>query len=385
MNEAQDQEPGTSVRVRRRRRKKRSSSEEGTLLSRGVKALIFALMGAVAIALVSLLLVYPSSKGPGSGKDVELFIPAGEGMKAVSERLLQAGLIGSPRLFALYATFNGGASKIASGGHYLADDISPAELLKRLQRFGHAEHVKVTIPEGYNQFQIARRLQDQRICGQAAFLAATLDPELLRDLGLVGSAEGFLFPATYELAADSDPREVVRRLKSAFDQRYSQLEITHGLGRTMLVTELGWGTREIVTLASMVEREAMADDERPIIASVFLNRLRDASFNKKRFLQCDPTAGYGCLVLQGKIPACAGYSGKITHEINSAPENTYSTYTHQGLPPGPISNPGIKSIVAVLTPANTRFFYFVARGGGRHVFSETYEAHRRAVEELKNR
>ena len=92
-------------------------------------------------------------------------------------------------------------------------------------------------------------------------------------------------------------------------------------------------------MASLVEKEAAVDEERPIIASVFLNRLRDSTF-KRKVLQCDPTAGYGCLVLRDKLPACAGYAGKITHAINMDPQNPYSTYTHEGLPPGPDRQPG---------------------------------------------
>jgi UPF0755 protein len=128
----------------------------------------------------------------------------------------------------------------------------------------------------------------------------------------------------------------------------------------------------------MVEKEAAVDDERPIIASVFFNRLRDPSFTPK-LLQCDPTAGYGCLVAPERSPSCATYTGKVTHDIVSDASNEYNTYKHEGLPPGPIANPGARSIEAVLAPATTHYFYFVARGEGRHTFSETYAAHAAAV------
>src|SRR5690606_25798091 len=141
-------------------------------------------------------------------------------------------------------------------------------------------------------------------------------------------------------------------------------------GRAQLEGSLGWGRREIVTLASMVEKEAAVDEERPTIASVFLNRLRDPGF-KRKVLQCDPTSGYGCLVLGDQVPACDGYAGKITPAINHDPHNTYSTYVREGLPPGPIANPGAKSLEAVLAPANTSYLYFVVREGRHHAFSET--------------
>jgi UPF0755 protein len=128
----------------------------------------------------------------------------------------------------------------------------------------------------------------------------------------------------------------------------------------------------------MVEKEAVADDERPIIASVFLNRLRDPAF-KPRHLECDPTASYGCLVLPEKAASCRDFAGKATAAIEHDPDNAYSTYTHEGLPPGPIANPGARSLEAAMAPASTRYFFFVARGEGRHAFSETYEAHLGAV------
>jgi UPF0755 protein len=135
---------------------------------------------------------------------------------------------------------------------------------------------------------------------------------------------------------------------------------------------------KILVLASLIEKEAAAEEERPLVASVFVNRLSDPDFRPKR-LQSDPTSAYGCLAMSDRIPSCAQFHGKITHEINTDPSNTYSTYVHEGLPPTPICNPGIKALSAALNPAKTRYYYFVARGEGHHVFSESYEAHAQAV------
>ena len=194
------------------------------------------------------------------------------------------------------------------------------------------------------------------------------------------SAEGFRFPATYDLAADSEPADIVRRLKAEFDKRWFSLEQRHPYGMLDLSQSLHWGMREIVILASIIEKEAAMDDERRTIASVFLNRMRDPSFMRK-VLQSDPTAGYGCLLMKDQLASCASYTGKITHDINADPDNPYSTYTHENLPPGPICNPGARSIEAVMSPAVTKFLYFVARGEGRHTFSETYEGHVSAVKD----
>jgi UPF0755 protein len=331
---------------------------------------------------VCLLFVYPTAHGPGTGRDVELDVPGGESTDALVARLVAAGLTDSPRLFGLYLRLTGGAGRVVPGVHLLTDDLAPKDIMARLERSISAGHVKVTIPEGWTMFDIARRLETSHVSTVRSFLAAARSPELLGELHVSGeSFEGFLFPATYDLAPDEDATDVVRRMKAEFDRRYATLEARHGAGALDLTSSLGWGAREIVTLASMVEKEAAVDDERATIASVFLNRLRDPTFSATsgKLLQCDPTAGYGCLVHPEKAPSCATYTGKITHDIVADAENPYNTYKHEGLPPGPIGNPGARSIEAVLAPASTHFFYFVARGEGRHTFSETYAAHTAAV------
>lgn len=372
---------------RRRRRKRVRREREPTgweKHGKTVTSVLLAIGALVAAAAVYLLVVYPASGGPGAGREVELVFEHDEALSSVLDKLDRAGLVKSPATFAIYARLV--APRVAPGKHLLTDDAGPGELLRRLERMGGAAKAKITIPEGWTRFDIAKRLHKNVVTSEAAFLEATSDPDLLRELAIDGeSAEGFLFPATYELAKDSDPRDVVRRLVAEFDKRFAQLDQNHHLGRATLEGALGWGRKEIVTLASMVEKEAAVDEERPIVASVFLNRLRDPSF-KRKLLQCDPTAGYGCLVLKDKVPACAGYAGKITHAINFDAANTYSTYLHEGLPPGPIANPGMKSLQAVLAPASTKYLYFVARGEGhRHAFSETIDEHNTAVKDLKER
>jgi UPF0755 protein len=351
----------------------------GPRFSRALAGLAYATVAVVALGLIGILLAYPASSGPGAGRDVELVVPGDESADALAARLEAAGLVASPRLFAVYLRFVGGASRVVPGPHLVTDDLSPGSLLARLERTGGGGHAKVTLPEGYTRFDMGKRLQAQHICPLRAWLDATNDPALLAELHIEApSAEGFLFPATYELAFDSAAPDVVRRLKTELDKRYAQLESAHQPGILELSTTLGWGQKEILTLASMVEKEAAVDDERPLIASVFLNRLRDPSFTPK-LLQCDPTAGYGCLVAPERSPSCATYTGKITHDIVSDASNAYNTYKHEGLPPGPIANPGARSIDAVMAPATTRYLYFVAKGEGRHTFSETYAAHNAAV------
>jgi UPF0755 protein len=322
--------------------------------------------------------VYPHGRGPGTGKVVELTLEPGSA-DALAQQLQHAGLVESPRLFALYARLTRASTDAVGGAHLLTDDLSPSEVLARIERKGGVPHAHVTFPEGFTRFDMARRLFEKHVCSESAFLKATTDHALLARLGIDGdSAEGFLFPATYELSLDSDAQDLVSRLVQELERRYHSLLQNHQLGAADLESSLGWKRREILTLASMIEKEAAVDDERPIIASVFLNRLRDPSF-KRKVLQSDPTSAYGCLVMRDQIKSCAGFNGKITHDLNVDPDNLYSTYVHEKLPPGPICNPGAKSLEAVLAPASTKYLYFVARGEGRHAFSETYEAHTNAV------
>jgi UPF0755 protein len=367
----------------RRRRKAADSggpveSREATV--RRVRIGLLAVAAATALALSTWFFVlYPSSRGPGDGHAIELVIVKDPGAGGLAAALAGAGLVGSPRLFAAWIRATGGTGDVVPGRHLLADDASPRELMARLERRASAGTARVTFPEGWNRFEMARRLQDKEIVGLRDFLDATTDGALLEELGIEGdSAEGFLFPATYDLPYDSDPRDVVRRMKREFDRRWDILSRSRGAALNDVMTSARLGIRDVVTLASMIEKEAVVDDERPIIASVFLNRIRDPAFHPKH-LESDPTASYGCVVAPEKAPSCADFAGKATKAIEHDAANVYSTYTHEGLPPGPIANPGARSLEAAMAPATTHFFFFVARGEGRHAFSETYEAHLSAM------
>jgi UPF0755 protein len=374
---------GKGERRKRTKRVRRTATPPPSKARLAIWIAVVVLAGIAGVFATYLLVVFPSAAGPGSGKDVEVEVERDEPLASIVDKLEQRGLIRSPRLFGWFA--RSVDLRAAPGMHLLTDDASAQELVRRLERDGHASRAKVTLPEGWTRFDVAKRLQALHVAWAKTFLDASANADLLRELGLEGdSAEGFLFPATYDLPLDSDPKEIVRRLVGEFDRRFIQLEQNHQLGKNQLETSLQWGRREIVILASMVEKEAAVDDERPIIASVFLNRLLDPAF-KRKVLQCDPTSGYGCLAMRDRIPSCAGYAGRVTHGINMDPLNAYSTYVHEGLPPGPIGNPGIKSLQAVLAPGATKYLYFVVRGDRRHAFSETLEEHNTAVKELRER
>ncbi len=337
-------------------------------------AIVF--VGLLAAAFATFFVLYPGASGPGPGNPVEIDV-GDETPESLASKLEQAGLVGNRRWFTLYVRLSGGVGSMVKGPHLLTDDASPREIVHRLERRG-ASHARAVIPEGWTRFDIAKRLDSLHVCTLRSFLTASEDPSLLAEVHVQGpSAEGYLFPATYDLELDSSGADVVRRMVREFDKRYETLENKHPSGLKDLSDSLGFERREIVTLASMVEKEAAVDDERPIIASVFLNRLRDKDFTPK-LLQCDPTAGYGCLIRP--LGACGSYvPGKITHDILADAGNPYNTYKHEGLPPGPIANPGARSLEAVMQPSVNHFFYFVAKGGGRHTFSETLSGHNAAV------
>ncbi len=333
------------------------------------------------VAAVVALVAYPRMRGPSTGLSVEISIADGASASDVLRLVCEKKLVSSCAAFGLYSQAM--RPQVRPGPHLLFDDLSPGELLLRLERRGAA--TRVTFPEGFTRFDMAKRCEEKRICAARAFLEATTDETLLRTLSVPGStAEGFLFPATYDFPGDSDPRDLVRRLKVEFDYRWAALIEHRNAELLELRQTLKWGQREVVTLASMVEKEARHDEERPLVASVFLNRLHDESFTPK-LLQCDPTAGYGCLVMRDLIPTCSLYTGKVTAAIVHDASNPYSTYAHEGLPPGPIANPGFMSLEAVLSAPHTKYLFFVARGDGRHTFSETFDAHRDAVHPKKPR
>lgn len=380
--------PGTRRKRRKRRKASAATPPAGAPRPPGPRrrSWPFLVLGLVVLAASTWLFVlYPSERGPGKGKAVEILVPPGTDAGHLAVMLASAGVVSNPRLFVLWVRLTGGAGSVVPGTHLLTDDATPREIMARLERRAGGGSVRVTFPEGWTRFDMARRLQDKDVVSLREFLDATTDRDFLRELGIDGeSAEGFLFPATYDFSFDTDARDVVRRMKREFDRRWDTLSHAHSATLNDVMTSAGFGVREVVTLASMVEKEAAVDDERPIIASVFLNRLRDAAFHPKR-LECDPTASYGCLVSPEKAASCAAFSGKATAAIEHDPDNPYSTYTHEGLPPGPIANPGARALEAVMAPASTHYYYFVAKGDGHSVFSETYEAHAGAVRDAGRR
>ena len=225
----------------------------------------------------------------------------------------------------------------------------------------------ILVPEGWTMFDIAGEIERQKICSHEEFLAAAHDTSLISDLGpQAKSLEGFLFPSTYEFTRHSTCEQVVKRMVENFRAVWEAVDTQDSYAQS-----LGFAPEQIVTLASLVERETPSAEERPLVAGVFYNRLR---LNVP--LQCDPTVQYA-MELAG------------TQERNVRPQDLrivslYNTYTHAGLPPGPIANPGEAALRAALSPAPTDYMYFVANSQGGHFFSRTLAEHNRNVARLRN-
>jgi len=337
----------------------------------GVRAAV--VVAASLVAAVVALLAWAVLPGPGSGAPKTFRVAEGAGSHALAQQLASAGLVRRPWWMAAYLALLRPAVKLEPGEHLLNDGLSPRKLVQRLARLPGRATVRAVLPEGWNHVQIGERLEKLEVTTAEAF----------REAVAVERAEGFLFPATYELNVDTEPHQLIALFERETKKRLERLSRQHPGALERLQRERGWGERELITLASIVEKEAATAEERPMIASVFYNRLSDPAFAPRQMLQSDPTAAYGCLVAPERAPSCTRFDGRVTPEMLRDGANAYNTYRRPGLPPGPISNPGESAIAAVLSPASTPYLFFVARGGGRHAFSRTLDEHNAAIERTR--
>jgi UPF0755 protein len=345
-------------------------------------------VGAVALhGAYRQLVEYPDRPGTGGAQPITVDIPRGASFPDVLALMVEEGVISSDEAthFKLFVLHKGAARKITAGPHVFRADMTPTEILEELQRKQKAEELQITVPEGKNILEIAQLLADAGLGDADALERAMRDRALLDALGIDGpTAEGYLFPDTYKFRTQATPEEIVERMVKRHRQVYEDLGRRHRDAVEQLERTLGWGEREIVTLASIVEKETGAEHERPLIAGVFLNRLRFTSFQPK-LLQTDPTIIYGCTVPAEKSEACQKFEGRIRTIHLRDKDNHYSTYANEGLPPGPISNPGRAALEAVLAPKKSRFLYFVSRNDGTHEFSKSESEHEKWVDLYQRR
>jgi UPF0755 protein len=322
---------------------------------------------------------YPDAHPSGGAREAKITVDKGMTLGEIAKRLAAAGLIDHPSWFRFYANERGLAHKIRAGQYTLSSKMSPRELLERLVQGVPVEEVAITIPEGKNMVQVAELLDAGGVCSGDEALKLMRDPAFARSLGVPNaSLEGYLYPDTYRFAARSTAAKVLAQMVKHGQDVLAALDKQHPDGVAMLKSKYGFGDREIVLMASLVEKETAQPTERPRIAGVFLNRLRLPTFVPHR-LETDPTIVYGCTVPAKKSTACKKFEGRIRKMHLTDVDNPYNTYTHEGLPPGPISNPGRAALEAVLKPDATPYLYFVSKNDGTHYFSKTRAEHEAAV------
>jgi UPF0755 protein len=310
------------------------------------------LLGVFLAMAVGLFLVSPAKKG--APAEV-VIVREGQTPRELADDLEQKGVISSKRLFLLWTKLLGYGKLIRAGEYSLSPDMSPMTILEKLTK-GLVITYPVTIPEGFTRNQIAELLAQRGLVDKETFLSLTRDPAVLKKHAISGpNLEGYLFPDTYHFARGNLAQTIVDTMVKRFFQRVLPLKEA--------VEKSGLKMEEVITLASIVEKETGRAEERPLIASVFLNRLK-----RGMRLDSDPTVIYGI----------DNFNGALKKQ-DLTRETPYNTYIIPGLTPGPISNPGVESIRAVLYPAKTDYLYFVSKNDGSHHFSKTLAEHNRAV------
>jgi len=306
-------------------------------------------------------------------------VEPGESVTSVARRLQEAHLITDAELFRRYLRYRRLDTGMQAGQFKLSPSMTMMEIAQRLQR-GQAPGVLVTVPEGWRAGQIADMLERTgtmdgdaflRLVDAGAAVASTLgNYAFLADLPADASLEGYLFPDTYELPEQPKPEDLLQRMLENFDQKVAPFLAS-------MPHPDGLDNHQVLTLASIVEREAVVPGERPLIAGVYLNRLRQGMR-----LEADPTVQYA----MGYQPATGQWwKTPVTLEEYAAVNSLYNTYLHPGLPPGPICSPGVDSIQAVLQPEESEYLYFVARGDGSHIFARTFQEHLQNVRKYLGR
>lgn len=273
-----------------------------------------------------------------------------------AEMLFKEGLIKDPRRFVLISKLLRLSSSVKVGEYEVRMDMSPFQMLRVLTSGKSVLHA-VHIPEGYNIDQIADDLAEKKLVVREEFVKLSRDPHMAHLLGISEKTlEGYLYPETYSFTHFTGDRVILKTMVDKFKEVYNR-EIKFGADKQNM------SLHDVVTLASIVEKETGAPEERPVISSVFHNRLR---LGMK--LQSDPT------VIYGKV----GDKKNITRKdlVTSTP---YNTYTLKGLPTGPICNPGKEALLAAIEPVESKYLYFVSMNNGNHVFSKTYVEHQKAV------
>jgi len=293
---------------------------------------------------------------PEGTKTKEVLIPKGATYRQAVDILAKENLIRDKNLFIFAGRLTGLHRKIRAGYYSITGAMNPLSVLLLLKN-GQIVEYDITIVEGDSLLEIGEKLADTNIIDREGFEELSKDKGFLRSYNIdAPSIEGYIFPDTYKLPKGIEPENALGMMINSLREKYSDKLKERA-------AQLGLSEREVLTLASIIEKEAIINSERPLISAVYHNRLR-----KRMLLQADPTAVYGIK-----------RSGERITMSDLKRKTPYNTYVIKGLPPGPIASPGIKSIVAALYPADVPYIYFVSNNDGTHLFSVTEEEHFKAV------
>ncbi len=352
-----------------------------------------AIVAAILGFMIQRALAYPDDPHDGSGKDVEVEVVSGMSFPAIASLLADEDVIEKPTWFRLFAMWGGKTTEVKTGKYLMKDNWTPRKVLAVLVAGVKEVTVKVTFPEGKNMLEYFEILDAADVADAKALETLARDKTFLAKYAITGDTiDGYLFPDTYQFRVNEKPVVVLERLINRHREVWNELVSKHPRDTAKLKDKLGWSDRDILTMASIVEKEAVAARERPRIAQVFINRLTSPTFKPKK-LETDPTIRYGCLVPVQKSPPCVAWIEMCTKVGKQAgcerlrtaqlrdKDNPYNTYEHEGLPPGPISNPGKASIEATLSPDGSDYYFFVAsqKGSTEHAFARTMAEHQRNV------
>lgn len=288
------------------------------------------------------------------GPDKTFVVKNGDTFPQINSRLAKDGLISNTRVFHRYAQFKGVLTKFRAGSYTIPRGAKMSDVLDTLV-FGQPNLTSMTIPEGKNMYEIAKLVDASGITSEEEFLKAVKHPDIISYLQIQAtSLEGYLYPETYRFAPNTPAKEVVKTMVDLFRKRTEDIDWDHPF----------LNKHQVVILASVVEKETGAKVERPAIAGVFTNRLK-----KRMRLESDPTTIYGIW---------SRYKGNIRKDdlLEMTPYNTYKV---PALPAGPISNPSLEAIKAVLNPEENDYIFFVSKNDGTHAFTRTYQEHVEAV------
>lgn len=329
------------------------------------------LAGSLLIVTLAALLagwLYIETETPYYGRaSEETFVEISKGMNANSAAkiLEQSGIVRHRIPLIFYLRFTGNAERIKAGEYRFAEPASPRQIAERLVE-GDSFYHAVTVPEGLTAMETIQLFLDKGLGKREEMESALRRTDWISDMfPEAASLEGFLFPETYHLSRNVSSEQILQTMVAQFRKEYEPLIARYPV-------PAGWSGNQIVILASMIEKEAQKAEERPLVSSVFHNRIK-----RKMPLACDATIIYAMKLL-------GTYKGNIRRS-DLAMESPYNTYRNRGLPPGPIANPGTESLTAALRPADSSYLYYVSRNDGTHVFSKTYQEHEKAVDMYQRR